>query len=148
MKWYLEAWRKYITFHGRATRTEFWCFILIHTLIIFVLAMIDYFVWGSNSEYFSSMRELYISAKSLTWGLDSEYIFGLLVFVYLTASYMPYLTVKVRRLHDSNHSGWWILLEFIPVAGWIVILALLLLAGTPGNNRFGNDPREAKSKPN
>ena len=50
---------------------------------------------------------------------------------------IPLLAVSARRLHDSNHSGWWQLMVLIPVAGWLVLLVFMLLPGDEQENRFG-----------
>lgn len=55
----------------------------------------------------------------------------------VAALLLPLLAVGVRRLHDSNHSGWWQLLVLIPVAGWLVLAIFFLLPGEEEDNRFG-----------
>jgi uncharacterized membrane protein YhaH (DUF805 family) len=54
---------------------------------------------------------------------------------------IPGFSLHVRRLHDQNRSGWWILLSAIPFVGHFIMLMLMLWSGTPGDNRFGNNPR-------
>jgi uncharacterized membrane protein YhaH (DUF805 family) len=54
---------------------------------------------------------------------------------------IPTIAVTVRRLHDSNHRGWWWWIGFVPVIGWIWLLVLLCLDSTPGQNRFGPNPK-------
>jgi uncharacterized membrane protein YhaH (DUF805 family) len=54
--------------------------------------------------------------------------------------FITFLSVEVRRLHDINRSGWWQLIYFFPVVGWIVFLYWMIKKGTPGPNRFGEDP--------
>ena len=53
---------------------------------------------------------------------------------------LPSLAVAARRLHDTNRSGWWQLLWFIPVIGWIVLVIFVVGEGTPGDNQFGSKP--------
>jgi uncharacterized membrane protein YhaH (DUF805 family) len=53
---------------------------------------------------------------------------------------IPSIAVKVRRLHDINFSGWWVLLGLIPIVGNIALLILYIRRGTKGLNRFGEDP--------
>ena len=50
---------------------------------------------------------------------------------------LPNWAVTVRRLHDSNRSGWWLLIGLVPILGWIVLLVFYLSRGTPAPNRFG-----------
>ena len=54
--------------------------------------------------------------------------------------FIPSWSVLVRRLHDINHSGWWWLLVFIPIIGWIILIVFLASPGTPGPNRYGPSP--------
>ena len=65
---------------------------------------------------------------------------GVLGGLYALAALVPGLAVFVRRLHDTNRSGWWWLLAFIPYVGWAVLLIFLCLRGTPGDNDYGLDP--------
>ncbi len=119
MNWYLEALRKYATFEGRARRKEYWFFILFNVLAVVVLGIIDVVLGTSSKET----------------GL------GLLSGLYLLAVLLPALAVTVRRLHDTDRSGWWILIEFIPLIGGLVLLIFTLLDSTPGSNRFGPSPK-------
>lgn len=119
MNWYLEALKKYATFEGRARRTEYWFFVLFNVLAIIVLEILDV-VLGTFSK---------------------ETGFGLLSGLYAIAVLLPSLAVIVRRLHDTDRSGWWILINFIPVIGAFVLLIFTLLDGTPGSNRFGPSPK-------
>jgi len=64
---------------------------------------------------------------------------SMLSVVYWLAILIPSLAVTVRRLHDSNLSGWWLLISFVPFGG-IVLLVFYILASTPGANRFGPNP--------
>lgn len=59
--------------------------------------------------------------------------------IYVLASLVPTLAVSVRRLHDINKSGWWMLLCLIPMGGF-VILILECIEGDPGNNQYGPNP--------
>lgn len=62
--------------------------------------------------------------------------------VFLIASIIPSLALTVRRLHDQDKSGWFLLLMFIPAVGWIFWLIIAFWSGTDGENAFGYDPRE------
>lgn len=119
MNWYLEALKKYATFEGRAGRTEYWFFVLFNVLAVIVLAIID--------GVLGTFRE--------------EAGIGLLSGVYALAVLIPSIAVLVRRLHDTDRSGWWILISFVPLIGEIVLLVFALLDGTPGDNRYGPNPK-------
>ena len=123
MDWYLQALGKYATFTGRARRKEFWFFQLFVLLIGLVLSLAD--------------RML---------GLFSDDMgFGLLGAVFSLAMFLPNLAVSVRRLHDTDRSGWWLLLCFLPIIGIIVLIVFFVLDGTRGTNRFGEDPKGVQS---
>ncbi|MEQ9488247.1 MAG: DUF805 domain-containing protein [Alphaproteobacteria bacterium] len=110
--------KKYATFTGRARRKEYWLFALLYFIVNLVFAVIG----GS----------LY-SASSLQ-ALNTVSIVIVLVL------FLPSLAVTVRRLHDTDRSGWWVLISLIPVIGTIWLLVLLVLPGTRGSNNYGEDP--------
>ena len=119
MNWYMEALRKYATFEGRARRKEYWFFMLFNFLAVVILSVVDMGIGTFNEK-----AEI-----------------GLLSGVYLLAVLIPSIAVTVRRLHDTDRSGWWILLNFIPVVGSVVILVFAILDSQPGGNRFGPNPK-------
>ena len=121
MSWYLEALKKYAVFSGRARRMEYWYFVLFNLIVAFVLALID-------------------TLLGTTTGVSS---FGLLSGIYGLAVLIPTLAVLVRRLHDIDRTGWWILINLIPLVGTIVLLVFALMPGTPGSNQYGPDPKQA-----
>ena len=61
--------------------------------------------------------------------------------VFALASIIPAIAVQVRRFHDQDKSGWFVLLNFIPIIGGLIVLVMMFLDGTPGPNRFGPDPK-------
>ncbi|PWK59889.1 DUF805 domain-containing protein [Roseicyclus mahoneyensis] len=103
---------KYATFSGRAQRSEYWWFVLFNFIGSIILNIIDTAIIG-------------VPALSIIWAL------GLL---------LPALSVSVRRMHDLDKSGWWILVAFIPLLGFILIIYWFVQRGTEGPNRFGSDP--------
>lgn len=121
MHWFMEVLRKYAVFSGRARRKEYWYFALGYLVLYVACALIDW-VLGP------------------IWSLIGEDIglFGLLLAIGL---FLPSLAVTVRRLHDTDRSGWWILIFFIPIVGVIVAVVFLASKGTEGDNRFGPDPK-------
>ena len=126
MHWYIEVLKKYAVFEGRARRKEYWMFFLFSALISIILAVIDEFM-GWQFEM----------------GGD---IIGFLGTLYYLAVVVPYLAVIFRRLHDTERSGWWILIAFIPIVGVLVLLVFLILQGTEGENRYGPDPKAETAK--
>lgn len=121
MDWYMKVIRQYANFVGRARRKEYWFFVLFNFIIVFVLAMID-----------------------RSTGLHSPGgSFGLLSGLYSLAVLLPSLGVSIRRLHDTNRTGWWILISLIPLLGFVVLLVFFVSAGTAGTNTYGSDPKAA-----
>lgn len=73
-------------------------------------------------------------------GLGGGLVLGLFA-LYALAIFIPSLAVQVRRFHDQDKSGWFVLLGFIPYVGGIIVLVFMCLEGTKGKNRFGDDPK-------
>ena len=82
------------------------------------------------------------SATGPQVGAGASFHGGVLTIVFWLATLVPSIAVGVRRLHDTDRSGWWLLIGLIPLAGAIVLLVFNLLEGTRGPNRFGPDPRD------
>ena len=100
----------YFDFSGRSSRSEYWWFLLFFMVVSFVVPLLD-------------------STQS-----------GLISILAVLGLYIPVLAVQVRRLHDINRSGWWILISFVPIVGAILLLVWHCSKGTQGDNRFGKDP--------
>ena len=124
MNWYLHVLKNYATFSGRARRKEYWMFFLISALISIVLTLLDILLGTYSMEYEA--------------GLFSG-LYSLLILI-------PSIAVVVRRLHDTDRSGWWILISLIPLIGVIVLFVFMCLDSQPGTNRFGANPKEAASQ--
>jgi uncharacterized membrane protein YhaH (DUF805 family) len=131
MEWMLMPYRRYADFSGRSRRKEYWMFVLFTTLVM--LAGGALIAMGGVFDLDPATGAPQFNA--LAWiGFAIIGIFGL-------ASFIPTLAVVVRRLHDQDKSGWFILLQFIPYVGGIIIFVLMCLDGTRGENRFGPDPK-------
>lgn len=115
MNWYLKALQNYATFSGRARRQEYWMYLLVSCIISVVLTVVE-----------SAVRPSAISQ-------GEPPVFSN---IYSLAVLLPSLAVGVRRMHDTNHSGWFLL---IPIYN----LILACTEGTRGPNRFGEDPKTA-----
>jgi uncharacterized membrane protein YhaH (DUF805 family) len=120
MNWYLKALKNYANFSGRARRKEYWYFTLFNLIVAFVLGFIDGMI-GSFSP---------------------EAGMGLLGGIYTLAVLIPGLAVLVRRLHDTERSGWWLLIALIPLIGAIVLLVFMVQDSKAGSNKFGENPKE------
>jgi len=120
MNWYLQALKNYANFSGRARRKEYWYFTLFNFIASFVLGFIDGMI-GSFSP---------------------EAGMGLLGGIYTLAILIPGLAVSVRRLHDTERSGWWLLIGLVPLIGAIVLLVFMVQDSKAGSNKFGENPKE------
>jgi uncharacterized membrane protein YhaH (DUF805 family) len=111
------CFKNYAVFSGRAARSEFWWFTLFLVLGNIAATMIDSIVFSIPPDQ--------------SGPLNSIFSLGTL---------LPSIAVSVRRLHDLQRSGWWLLLIFIPLLGWLTLLFWEVSKGTDGTNRFGPDP--------
>ena len=118
MDHYLACWQKYFEFAGRAHRDEFWFFVLFNTVFGLAISFLD-FVLGTTDG----------SGNGVLSGL-----YSLLVLI-------PSMAVGARRLHDTNRSGWWQLLLFIPLLGFLILVFWWASEGDSGENTHGEDPR-------
>ena len=121
MNWYLEVLKKYAVFNGRARRSEYWYFTLINLGVVVVLAVLDAII------------------RKVT-GLGV----GLLGMLYGLAVIVPSIGVAIRRLHDTNRSGWWVLLALVPLVG-LVLIVFLAQDSEPNSNLYGPNPKLALS---
>ncbi len=146
MNWYIEVLKKYIVLEGRASRAEFWYFFLVHVIIMLVLSTIDYALWGALFDTFL----LDITADPDNFSVQAlmrgSWDFDPLSSLYSLGTLLPVLAVTARRLHDTNHSAWWILIAILPIVGFIVLVIFTATRGDKGANRFGPDPQKSGSK--
>jgi uncharacterized membrane protein YhaH (DUF805 family) len=112
MNWYLEVLKKYAVVSGRARRSEYWYFVLFNLIILIILTIIDYAI---NSAILST--------------------------IYNLAVLIPSIAVGVRRLHDTNRTGWWLLIGLIPIIGWIVLIIFMVQDSQKGENQYGPNPK-------
>lgn len=119
MNWYIDVLKKYAVFSGRARRKEYWMFILISTIITIVLSAIEV-------------------AASLN---DPATGPGLISGLYSLAVFIPSIAVLVRRLHDTDRTGWWLLLFLLPLIGVIVLIVFLATDSSAGDNQYGPNPK-------
>ena len=119
-QWYKKVvLENYANFSGRARRSEYWYFILFNMLFAIAAMVLDN-VLGINFDPLP---------------------YGALYALYALATIIPGLGVAVRRLHDVDKSGWFILIALIPFIGSIWLLVLFCTEGTKGTNKYGNDPK-------
>lgn len=117
MNAYLDAMRHYATFTGRTSRAGFWLYILFYFIIMICAGIVDAALFGMDTA-------------------NGGPVSGIVSLVH----FIPGLAIGVRRLHDIDRTGWWLLIAFTGI-GMIVLLIFNVLSGTQGPNRFGPDPR-------
>ena len=129
-EWYLDAWRNFGNFEGRSSRPAFWYFALVHLIISFMCLFLDVAVFRSADDV------------------------PVLSTLYALATFIPGLSLSVRRLHDIGFSGWVLLTAVIPLFGQLTLLLFLVEASQSGDNQYGPNPkggaepaRQANAKP-
>ena len=118
MDYFLQALKNYAVFSGRARRKEYWMFMLFQMLFAFVAILADHLL-----------------------GTDMNGGGGAIYLLYTLALFIPGLAVAVRRLHDVDKSGWFLLIVLVPLVGMVWLLVLDCTEGKPGDNEYGTDPK-------
>lgn len=110
MKWYLKVLKQYAVFSGRASRTEYWMFVLFNFIAAFVVGFVGALLGALTKTDQSVLGN-----------------------IYQLAVFLPSIAVGCRRMHDTDRSGWWLL---VPIAN----LIFAVQEGTKGENKFGANP--------
>ncbi|MCP1122685.1 DUF805 domain-containing protein [Bacillus sp. 3103sda1] len=113
MQWYLQAFKNYAGFQGRARRKEYWMFFLINLIVTIILEIL----------------------------VAVSFVFLIPFLLYALAIILPSLAVGARRLHDTGRSGWWQLLSLIPVVGGIVLIIFFCQDSEEYDNKYGPYPK-------
>lgn len=124
--WAFMPLRKYAVFSGRARRKEFWLFFLLFWLLQ-IAAGAAIGVMGYSLEYSDQVVIEYAEMA------------GAVIYLLL---FLPFVAVIIRRLHDTNRSGWWWLLMLTGI-GSLILLLFAVQEGTEGENEYGADPQLA-----
>lgn len=112
MKHYINVWKKGLDFNGRASRAEYWFFILTHFIVSFFIGLFMALFFPNNEAYLDIVINTYT----------------ILIFI-------PSVAVAIRRMHDINRSGWY---SIIPIYSYI----LMCYKGDKEANRFGDIPEK------
>ena len=134
MEWMLLPLKRYAQFSGRSRRKEYWMYTLFIILAGIVLTIVDSILGLGGHATLTSET----GSGGAFYGAIANR--GLLANLFSLATFIPSLAVGVRRLHDTNRSGWWLLLLFVPLIGAIVLLVWFCTPGTSGSNNYGDDP--------
>jgi uncharacterized membrane protein YhaH (DUF805 family) len=115
----ISDFKRYVDFNGRSARSEYWWWALMSFGIGCVFSLLEIIVGGSTSPMYGAVAAL-------------SYLVDLGLF-------LPGLAVAVRRLHDTNRSGWWYLIAFT-IVGLIPLIIWFATQGTIGDTQYGPDP--------
>jgi uncharacterized membrane protein YhaH (DUF805 family) len=113
MEYFIAAFNRYADFSGRATRQEYWMYVLIYMVIYVVLGIID--------AAFGTL---------------------VLALIFAVVMLVPSISIAARRLHDTGRTGWWQLIGLIPILG-LIVLIVLLAQDSQGENIYGPNPKLA-----
>ena len=116
-----SGFRNYVNFEGRASRSEYWYFVLFTFLVSMALNIVDLMLFHSSTGSF------HINALGALFSL---------------AVLLPSLGLAFRRLHDTERSAWWLLIN-LTIIGGLVTLVFNCLPGSPGPNKYGPDPLQS-----
>jgi uncharacterized membrane protein YhaH (DUF805 family) len=131
MEWMLMPLRRYADFAGRSQRQEYWLFVLF-SILLYIAAIIVLIALIATLEPGTGKGEA--PSVAVIVGI-------LLIGLLYLGLFIPTLAVQVRRFHDQDLSGWFVLLAFVPYLGGLIMLVFMCIDGTAGPNRFGPDPK-------
>jgi uncharacterized membrane protein YhaH (DUF805 family) len=117
-------WSNYTNFKGRARRSEYWFIQLFLVATNIAVAVIDLALMNGDVERFIANGGG-----------------GIVGLIWIFATIVPAIAVLIRRLHDTNRSGWWALIGLVPLAGAIVLLVLTVQDSNKGVNKYGASPK-------
>jgi len=113
MEHFLDAFKKYADFSGRATRQQYWMFVLFYLIIYIALSVID--------------------------AVLQVFVLGL---IFSLALFIPSISIAARRLHDTGRTGWWQLIYLIPLIG-VIVMIVFLVQDSHDENQYGPNPKQA-----
>lgn len=123
MEWATLPLKKFMQFSGRSRRKEYWSFALLMIAVYVVAGILDGI----------------LGMGGMIGGL-----YGPLTLLAALFFIIPSFSVGIRRLHDTERSGWWLLIGLVPLIGGLVLLYFFIVEGTRGPNRYGDDPKEGE----
>lgn len=126
MEYMFAPLKRYFDFSGRSRRKEYWSWVLFVVIALFVMMFLD------SALGLGGTASSYADGSSAGFSMTG----GVLTMIFWLATIIPSIAVAVRRAHDQDKSGWFIL---IPIYGFI----MMFIEGTRGPNRFGPDPKGA-----
>ena len=134
MEWMILPYKRYFDFSGRSRRMEYWMFALLNAIIVSVAVAL------LVSQIFAYREAVMLQQSD---GPGGVFYLGVAILgIFVLGTFIPSLAVQVRRFHDQDKSGWFLLLNFVPYVGGLIVFVFMCLEGTRGPNRFGPDPKD------
>jgi len=124
MEWFIKCVREYANFEGRASRTEYWMFVLFYSLFLAMAMIIDVVLFDGSAD---------------------SAIFGPLTLIFTLLLAIPSIAAATRRLHDVGMSGWLLLVGIVPILGVLALFVFLLQKGDLEENKYGPVPNDSTS---
>lgn len=128
-QWYKYCFCNFCTLEGRASRAQYWSFTILNIIIYAIFAVLSRFTDVSAP---SDGPEASFMPQDPVLAI----VFGSIYFIFSLAIILPAISVTVRRLHDRDHNGLWVIAQFIPILNFVVFI-FLLLPSQPRPNRYG-----------
>ena len=119
----IKPWRRVGDFNGRATRKEYWSAMIQLTLI------------------FALLIAFFVALAQSAPGPAVMILMSVLLLLFMVGAAVVGTSVGIRRIHDFDVTGWLVLTFYIPYLGWIAMIVIGCIPGTPSQNRWGHDPR-------
>jgi uncharacterized membrane protein YhaH (DUF805 family) len=120
MEWMILPLKRYAQFSGRSTRREFWMWILFYFICVIILSVIDGVLHLGGATNYGGGR--YGAPGTVGYSYGAGVRGGILTWIFAAAVFIPNIAVAVRRLHDTNRSGWWLLMPVVPYLIGVVIM--------------------------
>ncbi len=132
MEDFIKPYRRYAQFEGRSDRKEFWYYVIFYVVVSCILSVLDGLLFGGNYTI--------VSDQGWRMSYDRDVLGGLFNLV----SLIPWIALQVRRLHDTNKSGWLVLFWWIPIIGWLLLLIWYCEKGDAASNVHGEAPEGSR----
>lgn len=144
-----KCFKHYVDFKGRANRCEFWSFTIFCSIITTLLVVCDNHFFPENWHHgiigliLESMTSGYSLPYLLNWYEQHPDVpegFGIVTSIWAIIILLPSIALSVRRMHDINMTGWFVVVAYVPVIGWGWFFIYSLLRGSEGENNYGPEP--------
>ena len=127
--YFIDGIKNYAVFKGRTNRSKYWFFILYWAIGYFLVIAIENSMGLNNIDFSNYSFSKYIPL------LQYSKKIGVLTLLYRPVTFLPSLSIAVRRLHDRNISGWWSLFFITPLG--LLLLIPLIRKGDEDDNKYG-----------